>query len=278
MLGFNVINLIVPDEPGSFDVNGSIGTWNFKKFDNYDENVKVLSSGVHAVMTYIADHPDLGSTHDDTMFEEIAHLCLLSSFLSSNTVTINSTTVYSRFTIMQVGDGFPREKGLSGFQSICQNKDEFKDNLELMLASFSTVETDWHIELIIHYWLDSLSCWSLENLYLSACTILEVIKQGEIRRTGSNLHFYDAIESVSNHFGITVLNRDWIKMRNDLIHEGHLSKARFAGKSKQECIEVCEDVMNWLDEFVFAAFNIGALPAQRFGRGSLGNINSYSTW
>ncbi len=278
-LGFNIVNLIAPDEPTNLTFTGSNGNWDIRQHPNYTDNRKALNSRVNAAVTYIADHDDLGLRKDEEILDELIHLCLTFSYLTSNAVTMNQSTMYSRISFIQVGDGFPRDRGITGINPVVDNQTDFAISTNQMIRLFNQNKTDYHIDVIIQYWLDILSCWSLENLFSGACTILEVIKQCERRRTGNaNMYFYDAIDSVSNHLGITILNRDWINMRNDLIHEGHLSKVRFPNKTKFECIEVCEDVMLWIDEFIHAIFTLGTIKHKRFDRGSLGQLNSYTTW
>lgn len=270
---------MAPDEPINLTFTGRNGNWDIRRHPNYANNRQMLNSRVHAAVTYIADHEDLGFRKDDEIFDELITLCLTFSYLTSNSVTMNQSTMYSRISFLQVGDGFPREKGITDINPVVENQNDFILATNQMLPLFDQNKTDYHIDVIIQYWLDILSCWSLENLFLGACTILEIIKQCERRRTGdANMPIYDAIVSVSTHLGITVLNRDWIKMRNDLIHEGHLSKVQFPNKTKFACIDVCEDVMLWIDEFVHAIFALGTIKHNRFDRGSLGQLNSYTTW
>ena len=278
-LGFNIVNFIVPEEPFDFKIEGNNGIWEFQQHFNYNPNREALNTRVHAAVTYIADHDDLGMHKDDEILNELIHLCLSFSYLTSNAVTVKQSTDYSRISFIQVGDGFPRERGISNIKQVFNNQRDFIIATNQMIKSFDQNKIDYNIEVIIHFWLDIISCWSLEDLFLGACTILEIIKQCERKRTGNtNMHFYDAIVSVSTHLGLTVLNRDWINMRNDLIHEGHLSKVRFPNKSKLDCIKVCECMMLWIDEFIRAIFGLGIMKQKRFDNGSLVQLNSYTTW
>ncbi|MBX2962112.1 MAG: hypothetical protein KF687_06335 [Cyclobacteriaceae bacterium] len=278
-LGFNLVNLIAPNDPTNLTIIGTNGTWDIRQHPNFANNRQAINSRVHAAVTYIADHADLGFVKEDEILDELIFLCLSFSYLTSNAVTMNQSAMYSRISFLQVGDGFPRDRGITGIAPIIATEQELTTSINQMLSLFTQNKTNYHIDVIIQFWLDILSCWSLENLFLGACTILEIIKQCERRRTGNNnLHFYNAITSVSTYLGITVLNRDWINMRNDIIHDGHLSSTHFPNKTKFECIEVCEDVMMWIDEFIHKIFNLGAVKQQRFQRGSLAQLNSYTTW
>lgn len=278
-LGFNLVNFIVPIEPTDLTIIGKNGDWTIRLHSNYSINRQTINSRVNAAITYIADHEDLGFIKDEEVLVELTNLCLTFSYLTSNAVTIKCSTNYSRVSFVQIGDGFPRDRGISGIDPIIVNQLDFISVANLMLLLFNQNKTDYHIDVIIHYWLDILSCWSLENLFLGACTILEIIKQCERRRLGKpNLYFYDAIASTSRNLKISVLNRDWINMRNDLIHEGHLSKVKNPNKSKSDCIEICEDLMLWIDQFIHAIFNLGSIKYNRFDRGSLEQLNSYTVW
>lgn len=277
-LGFNLVNLIVPGEPVQFDITGMNGIWTLTQAPNFEANREAINSRVTAAATYIAEHPDLGLSKSDVVLDEFMSICLAASYLSSNTVTTNGATPHSRISFIRVGDGFPRAKGITTVEPVVNSEADFIAALTKMLGAFNTNKADYHIDVLIQYWLDLLACWSLENMFMGACTMLEILKQCEIRRTGSEMHFYDAIVSLSTHHGLPVLNRDWLKMRNDLVHEGHLAKVRFAGKTKQDCINVCEDVMDWLDKFVHVIHGLGPVQVVRFGRGSLADLNSYTTW
>ncbi len=277
-LGFNIVNLILPDEPNVLTVTGNNGNWDIRQHSNYTINREAINSRVHAAVTYIAEHDDLGLGKDEEILDELMHLCLSLSYLTSNSVTMNQSANYSRISFIQAGDGFPRERGITGIDPVVENQTDLETATTQMLRLFNQNKTDYHADVIIQYWLDILYCWSLENLFLGACTILEIIKQCERKRTGNaNLPFCDAIVSVSTHLNITELNRDWINMRNDLIHEGHLSKIKFPSKTKFECIGVCEAIMHWIDEFIHAIFILGTIKHNRFDRGSLGQLNSYTT-
>jgi hypothetical protein len=270
------VNLILPGEPDNLEVSGPLGKWNISKHYRYDIDSPVLNSKVHSARTYTADHDRFSLSSLNATLHETRHLSLILSYLTSNAVTIANNQA-SDLTLLQSSDGFPRDRGISGIDPII-NETDLSIVTANMLSQFGINAATYHVDVIIHYWLDIISCWSLENLFLGSCTILEIVKQTERRRTGSNLHFYQAINSISSYLGIQLLNRDWINMRNDLIHEGHFSKVNFPSKTKADCIIVCEDVMTWIDSFIHAIFSIPPPSIPRFSRGSLSQLNSYTTW
>lgn len=277
--GFNIVNLIIPGEPQTIKLQGKHDEWTLERVPKYSTMRAAVETKVQAAVTYTAEHPDVGFSGVDDLFDEVLHICLSASFLTTNTVTIHGSTPYSKTTMMNpTPDIFPREKGATGFGAVVSSAPAFQQSMQAMLGSFEANKGLHHTDFIMHYWLEVLSCWSLENMFLSACTILELLKQSERRRTGNpNMYFYNAISSLSTHYGLTVLSTDWKDMRNDLVHEGQLSKNHFPGKSKADCIAVCEDVMDWIDQFMFKVHGIASTRSPRFGRGSLHQLNSYTT-
>jgi hypothetical protein len=103
-------------------------------------------------------------------------------------------------------------------------------------VAWPTVSQTEKILILIHHWLDALGCWSFEDFYLSATTLLQIIAAIEERITGnSSLHYFPAVQSAANRVGITPLSRDFKDMRNNLIHEGKLIGGRFAGTDIEAC-------------------------------------------
>jgi len=215
---------------------------------------------------------------NDEVFDELLYICLAASFLSGSAVTVSRSLPSSEIMIAETGPRFPRDRGLSIIDPIFSQPSDFVQTLSAMVDGFESVISSNNIEVIIHHWLDSLSCWSLEDLYLSACTILEIIKQNERHRSGKmNQYFYDAIVSASNHYKIRVMSRDWIAMRNDLVHDGKLSGSRFQNKNVFQCNSVSKDVLHWLDEYIFAVFGLCGLSTNRYDDPTL-MLNSYTVY
>ena len=106
-----------------------------------------------------------------------------------------------------------------------------------------------------------------------------MIKQNERRRLGNDrLTFFEGIDSATSNLQITNLSWDFTKMRNDLIHEGHLSGTNYPGHTKAECSEVVADVLNWIDEYIHGLFGIIPVTKVRYPRQVLSSLNSYTTW
>ncbi|WP_271611451.1 hypothetical protein [Bradyrhizobium sp. CCBAU 21360] len=98
----------------------------------------------------------------------------------------------------------------------------------------------------------------------------------EADRQGRDLHFYAGLEDAAQRIGIRVLSPDFKNMRNELIHDGRLIGTRFRGPDKLACAEVAADVLNWLDEYVHKALNLGGVRKGRFTKMDLFNLNAYS--
>jgi len=285
MLGFCLLNLFIPNNPDELILNGNHGEWRLAKDVDFDNKLQTITSKrTICLETYTITHDhSLGGSGSsriaDELLKELNYVCLSLSYLTGSAVTFERSLPMSDITFIQVGDSFPRMRGLSSSDPVTFDQYDFKEKLDTMINAFERNQNTNNINIIIHHLLDSTYCWSLEDLFLSLCTVLEIIKQNERRRTGnSRLYFYDSIASVARHLGITVLNEDFKNMRNDLIHEGHLSKIKFSGHTKSECSDVVCDVLNWIDEYVHAIFSLGDVKNTRYPRNTLSGLNSYTTW
>ena len=68
------------------------------------------------------------------------------------------------------------------------------------------------------------------------------------------------MQSAASRYGLTQLGHDYVKMRNDIVHEGKLSGANLGGRSKADCAAVVADAVNWLDNYVLAVLGVTVLP------------------
>lgn len=274
MIGFRLVNLLIPGTQHEFKVTTKNGTWTLVRVEKYVDLEQTLQNRVSCAETFYITHEE----RDDKVFDELLYICLAASFLSGSAVTVRRSLPESEIMIAETGSRFPRDRGLSTITPIFSNPADFVQALSAMVDGFENVISTKNIEVIIHHWLDSLSSWSLEDQYLSACTILEIIKQNERQRNGNtNQYFYDAIVSASNHYQIRVMSRDWIAMRNDLVHDGKLSGSRFQNKNAFQCNSISKDVLHWLDEYVFSVFELGGLNSNRYSDPTLMQ-NSYTVY
>lgn len=274
MIGFHLVNLIIPNAPAILKIKTKNGEWQLERENGYLDFIPNLMRRNACAETYVV----INDKKSDKVFDELLYICLASSFLTGSAVTVKRLSFLSDISIVALGDRFPRERGISGFEPIVKTGDEFAQSISIMVDEFPTIINTHNAEVIIHHWLDSLSCWLLEDLYLSSCTVLEIIKQNERRRSGNDtLSFYSAISSASIHYGISILSKDWINMRNDLIHDGKLSSSKFSDKNKKDCMSVCTDVLNWIDEYILAVFGVGPIKNKRFSNDTL-ELNSYTIY
>lgn len=274
MIGFRLVNLLIPGTQNELKIKTKNGEWTLVREQQYDKLAQGLQNRVSCAETYFVTH----DKKTDDVFDELLYICLATSFLSGSAVTVSRSLPSSEIMIFEAGPRFPRERGLSIIGPIYSQPSDFEIALSAIVDGFERATCNNNIEVIIHHWLDSLSCWSLEDQYLSACTILEIIKQTERRRNGNpNQHFYDAIVSASNHYKIRVMSRDWISMRNDLVHDGKLSGSKFQNKDVVQCNALSKDVLHWLDEYVFAVFGIARLITNRYDDPTL-LLNSYTVY
>jgi hypothetical protein len=278
MIGFSLVNLIVPTEPDHFSVRGPTAAWDIDRTPNYQDVVPRLSNGVSCAETYHAV-AHLSQRRPEAAFEELRHLCLVFSYLTGSAVTVKRSVFGSEIALIQAGDGFPRERGLSHAGTVTNDLAEFSYKCEEMVRRFSRQVHVNHIDLIIHYLMDAFTCWSLEDLLLSAFTIMEMIQQNERKHMKNpNMSLYDSITNASKRLRIGGLSRDFHKMRQDLIHEGRLSANRFVCRTKAECANVCLDMLNWIDKYIHKLFALNVPRPLRHLRDSLSGLNSYSVW
>jgi hypothetical protein len=119
--------------------------------------------------------------------------------------------------------------------------------------------------LLVHHWLDALACWSMEDRYLRATTLLQIIVATEAMRQGKpELRFYPGVTAAAHRIGIRVLSNDFKNMRNELIHDGRLIGTRFPGPDKDACAGVLADLLNWFDEYMHTALSLWPAPKESF--------------
>lgn len=256
MLGFQIAELYT--EENEFVVPSEYGHWDFKQVSTYEEILKTKKPG-HCATTFVAHNDSLNQKISDQQFEnsvtEILDTCLILSFLTGKCVTPDSTTADSDIKFITLGDRFLLSRAIEGpipvkvitsFSAIFSNGMPTK-NSEIDLSQ---------LRLILTYWLSSMTCYSLEDLYLGLCVLMDVVKQAEIKSRGEDLEYYEGMESASSRFNLNPLSHDFVKMRNDLVHEGKLSGSNFSGKNKTQCVEIITLLLNWIDHYLFSALTI----------------------
>ena len=280
MIGFRFINLLVPGDPARFTINGGSGSWQFEQEANFGA-AKDAVVGNMCAETYTGEHPvslDDGAAGCDTAFDELLPLCLGASYLTGRSVTVRRSLPHSDVMLAQVGSHFPRERSINGTRSVVTSGAEFQAAIEAFLTAYTGVGHTEKVLLLIHHWLDALSCWALEDFYLSGTTILQIVAATEESRCPitHNPSFYKYLTAAANRHGLPALSHDVIEMRNDLVHDGSLSGSRFQNKNVQDCGVVAAEVLNWIDIYLHTALHLGPVRQVRFDANLLATLNAYS--
>lgn len=134
------------------------------------------------------------------------------------------------------------------------------------------------LRLFVAYWLNAITCFSVEDLYLGLCVVMDIIKQNEIKAINKKLCLFEGMKSACSRFGLPELPRDFTKMRNDLVYEGKLSGTKFNNKTKEDCIKVVVMLLNWLDLYFVKIVNLeGYIKAEnRFSSYDISSLPSFS--
>jgi hypothetical protein len=280
MLSFCVVNLVIPGDPVKLDLALPSGTWTLERHPNYAEFKQAIGEGKCAE-TYFLEHPvDLRvdkSAAVDRAFDEITPILLAASFLTGMSVTIKRSTPQSDVMIVQSTDHWPRERAIHGASPIITTDAEFKQKVEQFMQAWPQAGRTEKARLLVHHWLDALACWSMEDLYLSATTLLQIIVATEADHQGkAKLDYYPGVTDASTRMGIPALSNDFKNMRNELIHDGQLIGRRFLGPDKLACAAVVAEVLNWFDLYVFTALGMGAPAKPRFSNTEFVGLNAYS--
>lgn len=283
MIGFRVVNLLIPGGPQTATIAGLHGDWTFTVTANYAAAKDAILTEHKSAETYVAEHPAshaAGAAILDQSVDEMLWLCLGATYATGHAVTMSRTTQHSAVQFFQAGEHFPRDRSWAGVNPVVNDAHEFEALLEAFLHGYRAVGKREKAILLVHHWLDSLSCWSLEDLYLSATTVLQTIAATEMQKLpipkAQKPSFFKYVAAAATRYGLPVLSHDFKAMRNDLIHDGTLSGKTFSGKTAEECRAVAVDVLNWIDLYLHAALGLGPVRRVRFDPHSLDGLNAYS--
>ena len=278
MIGFWIVNLLIPEEPQTLAVKTASGNWTSDKASYYARSVNGLQSG-QCANTYAIEHPvtmNDGAATCDLALEEMTPLLLGASYLCGLSVTAKHSLPHSDVTIMRPSDHWPRERSMGCGNSVVSTQLEFAEVLEAFIGAWPGPGKGAKALLLIHHWLDSLACWSFEDLYLSATTLLQIIAATEEAIQGRKLDYFTAVTAASRRAGVYALSRDFKDMRNNLVHEGRLLGGKFSGTTLRDCAAVAADVFNWFDAYMHSVLGLGVVRRKRFTSADFVDLNAYS--
>lgn len=242
-----------------FSVSARVGAWEFQKGSWYDEIVPKIADGMCG-NTYLAFNDSvkhsISDSDLDVVYEDIRDLCLLLSFQAAVCVTPSCSAPGSFAQHLTMGDIFVPSRAIRGLPSLSPIN-SVVGFLEKGLTLFRGSHQQYN-RLLITHWIGSLTCYTLEDLYLSTCVQFDIVKQVEINILGKKLTYRQGMTEASARLGIQPLLQDATDMRNDLVHEGRLSGSNFPRHTKQDCAAVIADALNWLDEYVIKSAGASA--------------------
>jgi hypothetical protein len=282
-LGHRLCNLIVPEEPEVFVLPTPSGEWEFARDGNYAESKRAIQEGKCAGTYAISRSVDVSHGRAaalDVAFEELLPICLGASFLTGLTVRPFQDLMHSAVQFLQIGSHFPRERSMGQGWAMAATLVDFVADLEIFVREYPALEQSEKARLLIHHWLDALAYWSLEDLTLSATTMLEIIAATAERVAAAagtpRTTFVTRINYAADRFGLQHLPAEFRMMRNDLVHEGHLSGTRFPNKTEIECAQAAAGALDWIDRYICAIFGLGTPRSIRFGMNAFVGINAFS--
>lgn len=285
MLSFYVVNLLIPGDPDSLPIASAGGLWTLTKAPGF-ASTKAALTGANVARpkqplvgeTYFLENPvdpRAGYGAVDAAIEEITPILLAASYATGLSVTIERSTAGSAVALMQPTHQWPRARGIESSAFVINTADEFRMFVERFVQAWPSVGQSEKVLLLVHHWLDSIACWSMEDLYLSATTLLQIVAATEASKQGKDLSFFQGIEDAAKRAGIPPLGKDFKNMRNELVHDGRLIGTRFAGP-RSSCDGVVADVLNWFDAYLHAALGFGPVARTRFQARDFAALNAYS--
>lgn len=295
MIGFFLVNLLPPGRPLQFEVRTPSGVWRFSRASNFlDLEEQILARGVCGntySMEFTLPTEGMREVTKESAFYETLPICLAASFVSGSAVTVQRSLPHSEIKLLSTSSQFPRARGIGDPASCVNTLDEFIQFVERFVAEYPQLYPTEKLVLLSHLFIDACACWSLENLYLSGSTMLQVIAETE-KSTGrpfSANHaaarapqqrapkaaFFDYLAGAADRVGITALTHDVVKIRNSLIHAGTLNMPPFS--SQADAADPISEAMNWIDTYVYAVLQLGPVPQARYKPRDLAlALNSFS--
>lgn len=294
MIGFWLVNLLPPGQPLQFDIRTPSGVWHFQQSGNFgtvqrDIKEKGACANTFSMEFVLPTGGTRGAVKDEA-FEETLPICLAASFVTGAAVTVQDALVGSEVAFVTTGAHFPRARGI-GDPALCVGTlKEFIEFVERFVATYPRLNATEKILLLTHFFVDTCACWSLENLYLSGSTLLQIIAETEetsgrpfaanhaaarANKSTAKPAFFDYLAGAADRVGIPALGHDVVKIRNALIHDGTLNAPPFL--SQADAAVPIAEAMRWVDDYVYAILQLGSVPRPRHAVNDLAfALNSFS--
>lgn len=296
MQGFYLTNLLPPGMPNEFSITTNGILWELEKIQhaNFNKVIKQIKNGACAnTYTMSTNIPSnqlrvsglIEDSYFDKIMDNLLKACLAFSFISGTSVRPTCSTPYSKVALIQPGEKFPRDHSIHSPESCLNTLSDYIDFVEVFCNNNNIFSTEKML-LIIHYYLDSIAAWSLENQYTLLTTILQII--GDTEKTsgrqfaklhatqrGSKVGFYDYLAGAADRAGIKKLTFNVVKLRNELIHEGKFDNSTHPSKSN--ITDLISESFSWIDSYIFKTIGVQHQPNQRYASKMLENyMNSFS--
>lgn len=201
MLSFYMVNLLIPGDPAKIDITLPSGIWTLEQLPQFAIHKDAISKGQCAETYFLENQVThcAGSALMDQAFDEITPILLAASYLTGLSVTIRRSTIGSEVAIMQTSEHWPRARAVDRSSPVITSASDFGQLVELFVKAWPQVGQIEKARLLVHHWLDALSCWSMEDLYLSSTTLLQVIVATEAARQGkSELKYYSGVKDAES--------------------------------------------------------------------------------
>lgn len=170
-----------------FSVPCKIGSWEFNQRDDYADLVQAMEKG-QCAPTFYASNSVLTRSISDEDFHyslgELIDICLILSFFTGACVTPRGTTGQSEVQFIQLGDSFLPPRAIRGFDALNIGQ-SFQDFFSASLANITSHFSVRRIRLFLAHWISGLTCFTLEDLFLSIGVQMDIVKQCEIQATGT---------------------------------------------------------------------------------------------
>jgi hypothetical protein len=161
-------NLIVPQNPVKASVLGAVGTWELDQGPNFTRDSARVEAGEICGTTYSAE-ATAGAPADD-LVQELRVLCISASFLTGRAVTVHKPTPHSKWVPIRPGDGFPRERAMTGLAAVASSS-TFESAAAQMVSILPNQASTNKIDVLCHHLVSALSGWCLALIAIASLSL-----------------------------------------------------------------------------------------------------------